>query len=170
MGVTMTNSGARTLPLQNRERRTPLRMARTAMRLLRNFFYQEQIAYRFPTRIAPEEAIVACPAGYSIRALLGAQDYASWIELLNKDAGFGVWNDARLHDELLSVADRSEFCGFSVQGRADDRVCSNLLYRVPGKARSFRHVSDHGPRGQRPVQTGVCLVHVYHWYRGKRRP
>jgi hypothetical protein len=93
------------------------RKLRTALRLAGSWVYQAQVTYRFPTAKAvtnPEE--IRLPPGFTLRNVSGPDDYPAWIDLLNKDKGFGHWDGVRLNSELIGTLLGHNSAGFLFKG------------------------------------------------------
>lgn len=94
------------------------RKARTAWRLALGWIYQDQVSFLLPTAMAPADpAEISCPTGYSLRCLAGRQDHTPWLELLNKDSGFGHWDETRLQNELVNRLFTPDSAGFLFKDR-----------------------------------------------------
>lgn len=69
------------------------------MRRARGLIYREQVICLLPSaRGWPADML---PVGMTIRLLEGEADFPAWIDLLNVDAGFGRWDEARLRSDIL---------------------------------------------------------------------
>ncbi len=98
------------------------------------------------------------PHGFVVKSYEDERELAAWVDLLNRESGFGVWSEKRLRDELLSqlVSPRSTTLVYD-----DDRLvgCACLV-RVPGDPRTAQGMFmylDKAYRGRRKLAHLITL-------------
>lgn len=109
----------------------------TALKLFRGVLYQKQVTFRLATASMHEgPGKIRLPSSYTLRSVGGPEDNPAWIALLNKDAGFGHWNEERLQSEIRTNLVAENAAGFLFKDGqliGSAAVCFSLLggKRVP---------------------------------------
>jgi hypothetical protein len=92
------------------------RKLKIVMLMAKSWVYNEQVAYYLSTEKVPSLEAISCPTGFTIRSISGPADYPLWIRLLNKDGGFGYWDEDRLQSELIDNLCSPTSTGFLFKG------------------------------------------------------
>lgn len=128
------------------------RLPRSIYRRLRAAIYQQQVKMYLSRAqvLRVWESYPATAPGLVVKSCDDERELAAWVELLNREEGFGVWSEQRLRTDLLDmlVSPRSTTLVYD----GERLIGCACLVRVPGDPRTAQGMFmylDKAYRGSR---------------------